>query len=437
MIDFCGPFEQRPYRTWFVTFSRTFGAAGAVAALLSGDVPVIEIMEGSDASVVASARPGSEAGSSTRLLSALADCLQKAAILVSAALEGIRPQVLQCAPERRFVGPLTIGTYAVTRLVRGLERYVYSSLYYAPHWEVRWRYTDGPDLTDSLDLSESTWHRLPDDGYHFYADPFPITIKDRTFLFVEDFDHRLGRGVISVVEFGNSGPIGLACPVLSSNIHLSYPFVFEDEGMIWMVPESSGARTIDLYRAISFPDHWEREATLVSGIEASDATLVQVGDCWWMMATVRNGGSCSDTLFLWSAVSLHGPWIPHRKNPVLIDIAAARPAGRVVYRDGRLIRPVQDCRRGYGASIALAEITRLDADWYDQLVIGILRTAERWPQRRIHTLNRAGRLEFVDGFAMSLKLKAKMTELCTWIPKGRSRPRRSANSTGRLRRLTW
>jgi len=40
-----------------------------------------------------------------------------------------------------------------------------------------------------------------------------------------------------------------------------------------MVPETSGAHSIDLYRAEKFPGGWRFEANLVAGVEASDATL--------------------------------------------------------------------------------------------------------------------------------------------------------------------
>jgi hypothetical protein len=319
----------------------------------------------------------------------------------------------------------TIARFALKSLVRNALRRAYQSLCYPSHWRVGWRFVDGPDVIDSLVLSGPAWNRLPDDGFHSYADPFPVVFRNRTFLFVEDFDHRYGRGVISVVEFGDSGPLGTPVPVLSSDVHLSYPFVFEDSGDMWMVPESSGARTIDLYRATSFPDGWRIERTLVSGVEASDATLLKNAGRWWMMATVRGGeGSCSDALHTWSASSLHGPWIPHRSNPVLIDISAARPAGRIVQRNGRLIRPTQDCRCGYGAALALAEVTRLDDDCFEQSIITTLKPGKAWPGRRLHTLNRAGRLECIDGSAISFKLKANLAHWTARIRKGYDVPKR-------------
>jgi hypothetical protein len=165
-----------------------------------------------------------------------------------------------------------------------------------------------------------------------------------------------------------------------------------------MVPESSANETIDLYRGTSFPDGWIKEGTLVTGIVASDATLFEHAGRWWMLATVRDdGGAYSDALYIWSAPELIGPWVPHRRNPLLVDIASARPAGRVIRRAGRLIRPFQDCRDGYGKALGLAEITRLDDEEFTQRVETILKPGPTWPGRRLHTLNRAGRLECIDG----------------------------------------
>jgi hypothetical protein len=264
---------------------------------------------------------------------------------------------------------------------------------------VGWRFVSDSDVIDLRAHPQGGWRELPDDGRRFYADPFPVAENGHNYLFVEDFAHRLGRGVISVVEFDHSGPVGKPRPVLDTGSHLSYPFVFKHLGDMWMVPESSTAGTIDLYRAQPFPDRWVKEATLVSGLAASDATLFQHNGRWWMLATVRDGGASSDVLYVWWANNLLGPWQAHRRNPLLVDIGTARPAGRVVTRCGKLIRPFQDCRQGYGRALGLAEITRLDDEEFTQRVDTVLQPGPLWPGRRLHTLNRAGRLECIDGSA--------------------------------------
>jgi hypothetical protein len=286
-------------------------------------------------------------------------------------------------------------------------RRLYTLCTYAPHWRVGWRFVDGWDTFDLLAWPAERWNILHDDGLRFYADPFPFAFDGRTVLFVEEFDHRLGRAAIAAAEFDAHGPRAAPRTVLAASSHLSYPFVFEHAGNVWMTPETSAAHRIDLYRAVKFPDSWELAATLVSGVEASDPTLVQYAGRWWMMATVREEyGSFSDALYLWSASNLLGPWVPHHRNPVLVDIASARPAGRIIERGGRMLRPAQDCRGGYGRAVTLAEITRLDDDAFGQSILGTLQAGGLWAGRRVHTLNRAGGLECIDGSAIALKLGA-------------------------------
>ena len=61
--------------------------------------------------------------------------------------------------------------------------------------------TDDHGVWTSLDLSGAPWHRLADTGSSFYADPFVINWENRTFVFFEELDHRVGKGVISAIEF--------------------------------------------------------------------------------------------------------------------------------------------------------------------------------------------------------------------------------------------
>jgi hypothetical protein len=407
VLDLCGPAEQLSAATWFVTIDGSFGEAAVLGALLVGRAPAIDIVDGQSGLAVASARPGTERHGI--LLSAFEDCLVRTTTLIVAAVNGAAASMPREALLLTRVRCAAVAKFAMTSLVRIARDRLYTLCCYAPHWRVGWRFVDGPDVIDLLAHPQRGWNNLHDDGFHFYADPFPVIVGNHTFLFVEDFDHRRGRGAISAVEFSDTGPLGLPHNVLAADEHLSYPFVFEHAGEMWMVPECVAGRTIDLYRAAKFPNQWVFEATLVAGVEASDPTLFQEAERWWMMTTVRDeGGSFSDALYIWSASSLFGPWRPHRRNPVLIDIAAARPAGRVVRRGGRRIRPVQDCRRGYGSALGLAEITRLDDNAFDQKILATLRSGDLWPGRRLHTLNRAGRLECIDGSAIATKMKSKM-----------------------------
>ncbi len=402
VIDLCGDVDRESSRVWTLAFDGIAGEPALLSSLLEGRAPVATVAERSD--VVAIARLGTEYRGIA--LASFEDALARCITLLLAALDGGARSLP--ATEDDPAGPVTLDRLQLKRLARKaatmlagkVASRLYHLCYLAPHWRVGWRRLSDRDLVELRNHPGAGWHDLVDDGLRFYADPFPIAFRGEVTLFVEDYIHALGKGVISAVRFGPDGPLGTPVPVLDLDHHLSYPFVFEAEGSVWMIPEACASRRIDLYRSYDFPAGWRHEATLVADVAANDATLHFDGARWWMFATVRDeAGAYSDALHLWSALDFRGPWTAHPNNPVLIDIASARPAGRLIALDGALFRPVQDCRGGYGAALGLARVVRLDNDGFEQTLETVLRAGREWPGRRLHTLTSAGGLAFIDGSA--------------------------------------
>ena len=132
-----------------------------------------------------------------------------------------------------------------------------------------------------------------------------------------------------------------------------------------MVPETSASRTVEVYRARSFPHEWELHDLLLDGVEAVDATPFEFDGHWWMFANIAPvGGSTWDELHLFHAPGPLGPWTPHPRNPVRSDVVGARPAGRPFVRDGQLHRPGQVCVGGYGRAVVVHRVRRLDPEEY-------------------------------------------------------------------------
>jgi hypothetical protein len=247
-------------------------------------------------------------------------------------------------------------------------------------------------------LPKSGYLRLQDDGGRCYADPFGIVVNRRHYLFCEEFDYRLGRGVISVTVVGQNGPPKRPTIVIERPYHLSYPFVFEHRGQIWMIPETSAAGRVELYRADRFPDKWVLEGALLEGINACDATIFLKNGRWWMFAgTSERQSSSWDALSLFHAPDPLGPWTAHRQNPVLIDRSSARPGGAVFEYRGAHWRAAQDCSKRYGSALVLCAIDRLDEEDFVQTVRAAISPGPLWGPRGLHTLNWLEGLELVDG----------------------------------------
>ncbi|HLW91028.1 MAG TPA: hypothetical protein VKS78_06990 [Roseiarcus sp.] len=404
IIDFSS-IDSRPLPS-VLTLRPLFDGVGSeaalIGALLDGRAPQISIENVSTGEIVGMGVPSLEtAGSLTEGMEAVYSRLIP--LVIKAARDP------QHSIARRLANPCEpsaarAARYAVRNLGARAARALYHWLCYAPHWRVGWRFNDGPGVMELGDLSGPKWNVLPDSGRRCYADPFAVTWQGRSCLFFEDLDHRVGKGVISFIEFGPDGPVGEAVPVIEEPWHLSYPFLIEAEGSLWMIPESSLSGAVPLYRCVEFPRRWERCATLLEGIEAADATVFAHRGRYYMTSVVREGvGGYSDTLAIHHAPSLLGPWRAHAAQPALIDVSAARPAGSVVERSGALWRPVQDCARGYGRALRLARIDRIDPENFAQTLTARIESGPQWPGGRLHTLNRAGRLECIDGVAITPK----------------------------------
>lgn len=408
VVDFTGAARDPncPARLYLrPLFNGAAGENAALAAILAGDLPVIEIVNEIDSAVLDRGHPSAEiaAGLSGALETVMARTLTMVAAILSER-QRIVPQLARPASGGNSKRP---AAYVLRGLAVSIAKEIYRLCCYAPHWHIGWRFNDGAGVWQTGDLSGPRWNVLGDPGNHFYADPFPITWRGRTFVLFEDLDHRVGKGIISAIEFGDTGPIGNVVPVLEEPWHLSYPFLIEDEGELWMIPESSLHGDVALYRCVRFPDKWERHATLLSGLELADATITQHNGLNYLFGAWRDGtGGYSDSLAIYYADHLLGPWRPHASNPVLIDRASTRPAGNFVTLDGKLWRPVQDCADGYGAALALAEIVELSPTTFRQIVRHSLRPGPAWPGRKLHTLNRCGRLEVIDGSRVQPKTRA-------------------------------
>jgi hypothetical protein len=265
------------------------------------------------------------------------------------------------------------------------------------YWQVAYRVIDGPGVAETGRLEGAAFTVLADDGERFYADPFVLEHDGCHYLFVEEFPYTTGRGVISVSKLGEDGRFGPPRVVLEEPHHLSYPQVFVHDGELFMLPESSAARELVLYRAEDFPNRWVRDSVLIAGRDFNDATLLQSGDRVWLFGTERFGyGSASDTMMAYSAASLRGPWEPHALNPIAIDRSAARPGGAFIRQGDRLLLPVQDGSRAYGGGLGLMELVRVDDEDVVFAPPRPIAPGTAWKRSGIHTLNRAGRLEVVD-----------------------------------------
>lgn len=298
---------------------------------------------------------------------------------------------------RLYVAPRNAAMVAAAARLTG--RYISGhvrALIRREQWMLGFRIT-APGGCGRPDLAPHRYTFLTPPNDRFWADPFPLRYDGRDYVFFEEFVTREGKAHICVMEMDQRGPVGEPRRVLSCDYHLSYPFVFEHAGDVFMIPETATTARVELWRAVRFPDEWTLDRVLIDERPLVDATLARIGDRWWLFAAgTEVGADAWDDLYLYHAATPMGPWRPHRRNPVVTDVRSGRPAGMLFEHRGRWYRPAQDGSRSYGSAITIQRIERLSQDEY--IEVGVTRLDPRWRPDvvGIHTINAIDGLSVLD-----------------------------------------
>ncbi len=252
---------------------------------------------------------------------------------------------------------------------------------------------------DGLEAIHDVRRLLPRPGT-FWADPFLFERDGRTYVFFEEYSFAARKGHLSVLTIDASGRASTAQTVLDRPYHLSYPFIFEHAGELFMLPETAANRTIEMYRCTSFPDRWTFHATVMRDIHAVDSTLVEHDGRWWMFTNIAPyaGSSNYDELFIFHAESpVSERWTAHARNPVVSHIGFARPAGALFREHGTLIRPSQDCTGEYGRALRLNRVELLTPDDYREVPLSTIEP--NWDPDIVatHSFSCNERLAVLDG----------------------------------------
>lgn len=209
---------------------------------------------------------------------------------------------------------------------------------------------------------------------HFLADPFVITKNNRTICFVEDYCYKQKRALIAAIEIVDQKTYKMLGTVIEEPYHMSFPYLFEYQDELYMVPETSEANAIRLYKCIEYPLKWEYQKDLFSDVKAVDSMIFEYQERWWMltnMSTKGNEDDASQLMAYYSDNPLSDNWIAHEQNPLIFDSNIARNGG-ILDLGGTL--PVRGRQKqgfnAYGVALTLARITELTPSSYSEKKIG-------------------------------------------------------------------
>lgn len=209
---------------------------------------------------------------------------------------------------------------------------------------------------------------VPPEG-HYMADPFEL----EGILFFEYYDYN--KGVIAIWKDGKPEI------VLERPYHMSFPCVFKDDDEYYMLPETVNNGQLELYKAKNFPYDWELIKIIKQGWYDDPVMYKNNG---YEIFTTQG----ANNLVVLRSDELLGEYTEHYTD----SSKQYRSAGNIFKRDGKTIRPAQDCAGGYGKGIIFYELTG-----YNHRELSVFRLPE--PFTGCHTFNNGiidGRLPYEE-----------------------------------------
>ena len=195
----------------------------------------------------------------------------------------------------------------------------------------------------------------------FQADSFLFVNDDELFLFYE-VQHWDDPGFIVMTKTKD----------LKNWSHLSFPYVFEDHGMVYMIPESQESDSVRLYKANHDLTSFTFVRTLLSqkrdsGINFSfnDSHLYQKDGRYYLFTSYQKDWMYYQELYTADDL-LTGIFMKHPQSPICVNNEFGRNGGSLIKYKGKLLRVTQDCHKDYGDNISLMEIIRLDENHYEE-----------------------------------------------------------------------
>lgn len=221
------------------------------------------------------------------------------------------------------------------------------------------------------------------------ADPFLFVKGDTLFLFYES--QRSGdKGILRMIKTHDLNNWSNPITILSEPYHLSFPYVFEDAGITYMIPETQLANSIRLYKANPDLSQFKYVKTLLSKertqdimFNFSDSHLIKIDGVYYLFTSISYDWTYHLELY-YSNDLLNQPFIKHPKSPIHIGNEFGRCGGSIIHLNNAYYRVSQDCHASYGENVSIHKITTINKEEYHE-------------ELYLHNIIRIGKEPFHDG----------------------------------------
>ncbi len=225
-------------------------------------------------------------------------------------------------------------------------------------------------------------------NYHdrFFADPFILETTEKTIiLLAEEFIFSESKGkIVRLIIDKKDKKLLERTIVLNLNTHLSYPFIININGQIFICPENSQSGEVSLYLYDKKNHRAKFYKTLIEE-PLNDATITFHEGKYWLIATKQP--YTQENAYLFVSNSLEGEYSLVNNAPIAPGKKSARPAGNFFYYQYQLYRPAQNCTIRYGSGISIQKIEMISENNYKEHTLFQLIPSSFKYNLGIHTIN--------------------------------------------------
>ncbi len=231
-------------------------------------------------------------------------------------------------------------------------------------------------------------------AFHWCADPFPILIDGKRYIFAEIMSRITGKASIGYVCLDGKKKKWKKC--FRPKFHISFPNIFVCGENVFAMPETYQDRCLAKYAVSKKDFSWKKDTTVLSLPYCVDSCFDIDGKT--ILLTYENDEHCSKKANHLVVRDFSNP------SEVLFSIVddrnVLRPAGNCFLMDGSLILPTQDCSAIYGGGIIFNEIDlenkRIEPLSFSIYPSDIKANSKYAKAVGCHTYNCCGDLEVID-----------------------------------------
>lgn len=241
-------------------------------------------------------------------------------------------------------------------------------------------------------MPEVRWIDMPRD--RLWADPFGVERGGRYYIFHEEMIYTRGIGTINCLVLDRNFQAIENKLVLSEDYHFSYPYLIYQDGVDYMLPETSGADKLTLYKCVGWPYEWRPEKVLLN-TPCIDTVLFHHENYWWLIYTKKGERDGNEVYYIRRNTHMTDGWEACAEQRIDGGRYNSRSGGSVFEAGGRLYRVTQNCTDSYGQSVVINEIKDLTEGRYREVAVREVRDPSP-DVYGFHTISAMGRVSLVD-----------------------------------------